>query len=162
MKQLFYVVLILLFFSCNSDDNSDDDVVTSCANVECDVYAVALEFRDAATGEDLFFNETLSIDDLMITDAETGSMVEFAAFDSNQGDVITVVLSEPEEQIAQNIALNIFIESVFNFNLSYDIAFVENPCCPVRLFNNFEFDGIDFQEGTSSFFSNGFVILVEL
>ena len=154
--------VLIVFFGCNSDDNSDDDPITSCATVECDFIGVALEFRDATTGEDLFFNETLTIDDLVITNATTGNTVEFSASESNQGDAITILLPEPEEQIAQSIVLTIFIENVFNFTMSYDVSFMDNPCCQNIRFNNLIISGIDFEEGTTTIISDGFVILVEL
>ena len=136
--------------------------MSDCSNALCDFTDISLEFLDATTGEDIFFNEILSTDDLIITNIETRSVVPFSVADSNFADTIFIFFAEPEEQIAQNIAYNVTIEGIFDFTLSYDVTVVDDPCCTDFRFDNFSIDGINFENGGASSSTNSFVILVDL
>jgi len=157
MKQqlLFCLGLIFLIVGCNSDNDP-------CESIGCPISAasIGLAFFDEESREDLFLNGTLDFNTVTITDLDTEDEVFFqisgdfdddnlpdASFEELPLDTPIPIILFFEEDRPHNIQVS--IESLTIFTLSFEVGAFESECCGtlLNLFNP-SFDGVNFEETT--------------
>jgi len=125
-RGVVYVFLVMCCLSCSQDEAQETS--DACALIDCATISLRLEFVAAATGEDLFLNETFSIDSLQIIDTQTNQAINFFVETLGSGARTTIVLPAFLESSALE-NYQIFIPEMFDVSFSFSVNVVEDPCC---------------------------------
>lgn len=131
-RGIIYVFLVIYCFSCASDDLETTD---PCTLIDCATVSLRLEFVAAATGEDVFSNDTFAIENLQILNTQTNQAVNFFAETFGSGDRTIVVLPTfAESSTLENY--QIFIPDAFEIGFSFSVEVVSDPCCLGNIYTN--------------------------
>jgi hypothetical protein len=140
MKRLIgALAFIIMLSSCSSDL---DSALADCSAVSCASGNIIIQFLDIETGEDVFFNDTYSFDELIITDVSNNTEFPFFTGISDESQMAQVALNAFSES-RSNVVLRITVPDGFETDLSFDVEFQEGECCNVNNYSDVQFSNVE-------------------
>ena len=140
MKRMLGVVaLFIATVSCSSD--LDSASLSDCSLVDCASGNLLLQFLDGETEEDVFFNGTYNLEDVVITDLETNEDFVFFTGTSQEFETAQIALNTFFES-RNNVMLRIAVPDGFETTLSFDVTFIEGECCNVNNYTDVSFTNV--------------------
>ncbi len=158
MKRITLPILLVIFtliLSCDEDDSSD-----FCNNIAFPAPTpdTTLIFIDEDTEEDLFTNGTLSLNDVTLTDLDTGEIIFFEVLASSdnfnipdlENDSLTTInLDLGTEERNYNIEISVAPSIQFTYNFGIDFI-PRNPreerCIDTTILLDPVFNGVTFEQ----------------
>jgi len=157
MKRITLPILLVIFtviLSCDEDDSSG-----FCDKIDIiPPPDTTLIFIDEDTGEDLFTNGTLDLNDLTVTDLDTGEIIFFEVLASSdnfnipdlENDSLTTInLDLGTEERNYNIEISVAPSIQFTYNFGIDFI-PRNPreerCIDTTILLDPVFNGVTFEQ----------------
>ena len=129
---IIYLFIVICSSSCGSDE---PEIENACNLIDCATVSLRLEFVAAATGEDLFSNNTFDISSLQMINIQTNEAVNFYAETFGSGDRTVIVLpSFVENSTLENY--QIFIPDLFDMAFRFSVEVDSDPCCLLNSYSN--------------------------
>ena len=139
MKRLIgALAFIIIVSSCSSDS---DSALADCSAVSCASGNIIIQFLDTETGEDVFFNNTYSFDDLTIIDVSNNADFPFFTGISDESQIAQVALNAFSES-RSNVVLRITVPDGFETDLSFDVEFQGGECCNANNYSDVQFSNV--------------------
>ncbi|WP_396596348.1 hypothetical protein [Dokdonia sp. R86516] len=140
MKRLIgALAFIIMLSSCSSDL---DSALADCSAVSCASGNIVIQFLDAETGEDVFFNNTYSFDELVVTDVSNNTEFPFFTGIVDESQMAQVALNAFSES-RSNVVLLITVPDGFETDLSFDVEFQEGECCNINNYSDVQFSNVE-------------------
>lgn len=140
MKRLIgALAFIIMLSSCSSDL---DSALADCSAVSCASGNIVIQFLDAETGEDVFFNNTYSFDELVVTDVSNNTEFPFFTGIVDESQMAQVALNAFAES-RSNVVLRITVPDGFETDLSFDVEFQEGECCNINNYSDVQFSNVE-------------------
>ncbi len=140
MKRLIgALAFIIMLSSCSSDL---DSALADCSAVSCASGNIVIQFLDAETGEDVFFNNTYSFDELVVTDVSNNTEFPFFTGIVDESQMAQVALNAFSES-RSNVVLRITVPDGFETDLSFDVEFQEGECCNINNYSDVQFSNVE-------------------
>lgn len=130
-KYTFLLALILLFSRCDK-----------CEDIACFTppQFFRFQFVDNDNGEDLIANGTFRFEDIKVTDAENGTIINFSkVVDENESFVEFNDIGWETEVVTYHIKVDDF----FDFDFYVDAEAVSEDCCAFTRMNEVQVMGIE-------------------
>lgn len=133
------ILCVLLLTACNADDDGVD-----CSTVLCASPELILQFVDAQTGEDVFVDGPLDIQDLEITDASDQLPVPFRV---SQFEGELFVFLETFVAVSTSRSYQIEVDGSFAIDFSFTaVPDNSDDCCPGVNYENLNTDAAGLEQ----------------
>ncbi|TVZ22769.1 hypothetical protein JM84_1679 [Dokdonia sp. Hel_I_63] len=141
MKKFIGVLAFIIMFMFSSCSSDADSALADCSAVSCASGNIIIQFLDAETGEDVFFNDTYSFDELTITDVSNDADFPFVTGISDDSQIAQVVLNAFSES-RSNVMLRLTVPDGFETDLSFDVEYKEGECCNINDYSDVQFSNV--------------------
>ncbi|MEH6659438.1 hypothetical protein [Leeuwenhoekiella marinoflava] len=154
MRFFLFTLLSLSLLSCTNDDDTSVD----CSAVSCAASGINLELISDSDKTNLFENETLSKENLTVTNTLTNEEVAFQF----TPEFILILPTGSYTETFTEVSYQIAHEDVILFNLSFDAKreLNVNECCPSDSVANISFG--DTTTETLDEEPNGYKVFLDL
>lgn len=133
MRFFLFTILSLSLLSCNNDDDTSVD----CSAVSCAASGIYLELLSDSDEANLFTNETLSEENLTVTNTITNEEVNFRL---SQESILVLPTGSYTEEFTEVIyQLANSDETLFTLSLESKRELNANVCCPNDSIRNISF-----------------------
>ncbi|GGG06276.1 hypothetical protein GCM10011344_03430 [Dokdonia pacifica] len=142
-RSISTLFVLIMCLSCATDDA--ETAASPCELIDCATISLALQFVSSETGEDLFFNETFSINSLQIRNTQTNAVIPFAVGSSGTERTIISLPTFTESSDLENYQIT--IPEVFDIGFSFSVEVIEDPCCLGNTYSNvaLQADGVQIE-----------------